>query len=114
MPVTVDNEVLLMFLFVCFFKVGRSGYLLSELAAILFKLFLCCGSSFRAGVPKGAKGRHLKPLQNSQAPRPAETFEELPRDVITMLGYLGPHLSHDPVLFAKIVRLGKSFMKEVS
>ncbi len=25
-----------------------------------------------------------------------------------------PHLSHDPVLFAKVVRLGKSFMKEVS
>lgn len=30
-----------------------------------------------------------------------------------MLGYLGPHLSHDPILFAKIVRLGKAFMKEV-
>ncbi len=30
-----------------------------------------------------------------------------------MLGYLGPHLSHDPILFAKIVRLGKGFMKEV-
>lgn len=30
-----------------------------------------------------------------------------------MLSYLGPHLSHDPVLFAKIVRLGKAFMKEV-
>lgn len=30
-----------------------------------------------------------------------------------MLGYLGPHLSNDPILFAKIVRLGKAFMKEV-
>lgn len=30
-----------------------------------------------------------------------------------MICYLGPHLSHDPILFAKIVRLGKSFMKEV-
>jgi len=30
-----------------------------------------------------------------------------------MLCYLGPHLSHDPILFAKIVRLGKAFMKEV-
>ena len=29
-----------------------------------------------------------------------------------MLCYLGPHLSHDPVLFAKVVRIGKSFMKE--
>lgn len=30
-----------------------------------------------------------------------------------MLGYLGPHLSNDPILFAKVVRLGKAFMKEV-
>lgn len=30
-----------------------------------------------------------------------------------MLGYLGPHLSNDSILFAKIVRLGKAFMKEV-
>lgn len=30
-----------------------------------------------------------------------------------MLCYLGPHLSHDPILFAKVVRLGKAFMKEV-
>uniref|UniRef100_A0A672JPU9 THO complex subunit 2 n=1 Tax=Salarias fasciatus TaxID=181472 RepID=A0A672JPU9_SALFA len=51
----------------------------------------------RAGVPKG----------------PAENFEDLRRDIFSMLGYLGPHLSHDPILFAKIVRLGKAFMKEV-
>ncbi|MEQ2168368.1 hypothetical protein GOODEAATRI_013591, partial [Goodea atripinnis] len=31
----------------------------------------------------------------------------------SMFCYLGPHLSHDPILFAKIVRLGKAFMKEV-
>lgn len=31
-----------------------------------------------------------------------------------MFCYLGPHLSHDPILFAKVVRIGKSFMKEVS
>ncbi|XP_063046121.1 THO complex subunit 2 [Engraulis encrasicolus] len=66
----------------------------------------------RAGVPKGAKGRKIKPLTNSQAPRPVETFGGLCQDVVPMLGYLGPHLSHDPVLFAKIIRLGKSFMKE--
>uniref|UniRef100_A0A8B9LJW5 THO complex subunit 2 n=1 Tax=Astyanax mexicanus TaxID=7994 RepID=A0A8B9LJW5_ASTMX len=66
----------------------------------------------RAGVPKGAKASLLKPLRNKQAPAPVETFEDLSKDVFTMLGYLGPHLSHDPILFAKIVRLGKSFMKE--
>ncbi|KAL7863770.1 hypothetical protein SRHO_G00127540 [Serrasalmus rhombeus] len=66
----------------------------------------------RAGVPKGAKGSLPKPLWSRQAPPQVETFENLSKDVFTMLGYLGPHLSHDPILFAKIVRLGKSFMKE--
>ncbi|KAI5104965.1 THO complex subunit 2 isoform X1 [Silurus meridionalis] len=66
----------------------------------------------RAGVPKGAKGCMKKLLRNKQAPPLVETFEALSKDVFIMLGYLGPHLSHDPILFAKIVRLGKSFMKE--
>ncbi|TRY91331.1 hypothetical protein DNTS_030138 [Danionella cerebrum] len=66
----------------------------------------------RAGVPKGAKGRLLTALHDKQAPRAAEHFDDLSRDVFTMLCYLGPHLSHDPILFAKVVRLGKSFMKE--
>lgn len=68
----------------------------------------------RAAIPKGAKGGVLKMLRNRQAPPPVESFEDLSKDVFTMLGYLGPHLSHDPILFAKIVRLGKSFMKEVT
>ncbi|MGH0172612.1 UNVERIFIED_CONTAM: hypothetical protein FKN15_063864 [Acipenser sinensis] len=66
----------------------------------------------RAGVPKGAKGALNQPLKSKQAPKPAEAFEDLRKEVFTMLCYLGPHLSHDPVLFAKIVRLGKGFMKE--
>uniref|UniRef100_A0A4W4EJF1 THO complex subunit 2 n=1 Tax=Electrophorus electricus TaxID=8005 RepID=A0A4W4EJF1_ELEEL len=68
----------------------------------------------RAGVPKGAKGCLLKAPQSGHSPPPSESFEDLSKDVFTMLGYLGPHLSHDPILFAKIVRLGKSFMKEDS
>uniref|UniRef100_A0A672JQU5 THO complex subunit 2 n=1 Tax=Salarias fasciatus TaxID=181472 RepID=A0A672JQU5_SALFA len=67
----------------------------------------------RAGVPKGARGCVMHPLRNKRAPQPAENFEDLRRDIFSMLGYLGPHLSHDPILFAKIVRLGKAFMKEV-
>uniref|UniRef100_A0A3Q3X0R8 THO complex subunit 2 n=1 Tax=Mola mola TaxID=94237 RepID=A0A3Q3X0R8_MOLML len=67
----------------------------------------------RAGLPKGARGCALHPLRNKRAPRPAESFEDLRRDTFSMLGYLGPHLSNDPILFAKIVRLGKAFMKEV-
>ncbi|TWW74883.1 THO complex subunit 2 [Takifugu flavidus] len=66
----------------------------------------------RVGVSKGAKGRPLHPLKSKRAPRPTECFEDLRRDTFSMLGYLGPHLSNDPILFAKIVRLGKAFMKE--
>lgn len=55
----------------------------------------------------------MHPLRYKRAPQPAESFEDLRRDTFSMLGYLGPHLSHDPILFAKIVRLGKAFMKEV-
>uniref|UniRef100_A0A3Q2NPJ1 THO complex subunit 2 n=1 Tax=Fundulus heteroclitus TaxID=8078 RepID=A0A3Q2NPJ1_FUNHE len=67
---------------------------------------------YRAGVPKGAKGCAMQPLKNKRAPQPTESFEDLRKDTFSMLCYLGPHLSHDPVLFAKIVRLGKAFMKE--
>ncbi|XP_037543995.1 THO complex subunit 2 isoform X2 [Nematolebias whitei] len=66
----------------------------------------------RAGIPKGARGCVLQPLRNNRAPQLAESFEDLRKDTFSMLSYLGPHLSHDPVLFAKIVRLGKAFMKE--
>ncbi|KAF4026732.1 hypothetical protein G4228_019018 [Cervus hanglu yarkandensis] len=66
----------------------------------------------RVGVPKGAKGSPVSALQNKRAPKQAESFEDLRRDVFNMFCYLGPHLSHDPILFAKVVRIGKSFMKE--
>ncbi|XP_068267883.1 THO complex subunit 2 isoform X1 [Nyctibius grandis] len=67
----------------------------------------------RVGVPKGAKGSPISPLPNKRAPKQADSFEELRKEVFNMLCYLGPHLSHDPILFAKVVRLGKAFMKEV-
>uniref|UniRef100_A0A8C3HKT8 THO complex subunit 2 n=1 Tax=Chrysemys picta bellii TaxID=8478 RepID=A0A8C3HKT8_CHRPI len=66
----------------------------------------------RVGVPKGAKGSPISNLQNKRAPKQAESFEDLRKEVFNMLCYLGPHLSHDPILFAKVVRLGKAFMKE--
>lgn len=74
---------------------------------------ICSSVFFRAGVPKGARGCVMHPLRSKRAPQPAESFEDLRRDTFSMLCYLGPHLSHDPILFAKIVRLGKAFMKEV-
>lgn len=76
-----------------------------------FDMLLCI--FFRAGVPKGARGCVMHPLRSKRAPQPAESFEDLRKDTFSMLCYLGPHLSHDPILFAKIVRLGKAFMKEV-
>ncbi|XP_070615984.1 THO complex subunit 2 isoform X1 [Erythrolamprus reginae] len=67
----------------------------------------------RVGVLKGAKGTPVPPLQNKRAPKPVEHFEDLRKEVFNMLCYLGPHLSHDPILFAKVLRLGKAFMKEI-
>ncbi|KAM4663955.1 THO complex subunit 2 [Discoglossus pictus] len=66
----------------------------------------------RFGVPKGAKGSRVVPLQSKRAPKPVECFEDLRKDVFNMLCSLGPHLSHDPILLAKVVRLGKALMKE--
>ncbi|XP_053129747.1 THO complex subunit 2 isoform X2 [Hemicordylus capensis] len=66
----------------------------------------------RIGVPKGAKGTPIPPLQNKRAPKQVECFEDLRKEVFNMLCSLGPHLSHNPILFAKVVRLGKAFMKE--
>uniref|UniRef100_A0A8C9TAU6 THO complex subunit 2 n=1 Tax=Scleropages formosus TaxID=113540 RepID=A0A8C9TAU6_SCLFO len=66
----------------------------------------------RAGVPKGAKGGVLRVHWSKRAPQPAESFEDLRREAFSMMGYLGPHMAHDPILFAKVVRLGKGFMKE--
>ncbi|XP_042196497.1 THO complex subunit 2 isoform X1 [Callorhinchus milii] len=68
----------------------------------------------RVGVPKGAKGAQVPLLKNERAPKPTETFDDLRKEVFSMLCYLGPHLWHDPILFAKVVRLGKAFMKEYS
>ncbi|ELW68126.1 THO complex subunit 2 [Tupaia chinensis] len=66
----------------------------------------------RVGVPKGAKGSPVNALQNKRVPKQAESFEDLRGDLFNMFSYLGPHLSRDPILFAKVVRIGKSFMKE--
>ncbi|KAM9326092.1 THO complex subunit 2 [Gastrophryne carolinensis] len=66
----------------------------------------------RVGVPKGAKGSRISALRSQKAPKPVECFEDLRRDVFNMLCFLGPHLAHDPILLAKIVRLGKALMKE--
>lgn len=88
--------------------------LISQILYVRLKFLICYNSvAYRAGVPKGARGCVMQPLRNKGALCPAESFEDLRRNIFSMLCYLGPHLSHDPILFAKIVRLGKGFMKEV-
>ncbi|XP_036596611.1 THO complex subunit 2-like [Trichosurus vulpecula] len=66
----------------------------------------------RLGIPAGAKGKPVHFLENKRAPKQVENFEDLREVVFSMLSHLGPNLSHDAILFAKVVRLGKAFMKE--
>uniref|UniRef100_A0A4X2LDQ8 THO complex subunit 2 n=1 Tax=Vombatus ursinus TaxID=29139 RepID=A0A4X2LDQ8_VOMUR len=67
----------------------------------------------RLGTPVGIKGRPVLFLENKRAPKQVESFEDLREEVFSMLSHLGPNLSHDAILFAKVVRLGKAFMKEI-
>ncbi|XP_051824481.1 THO complex subunit 2-like [Antechinus flavipes] len=64
------------------------------------------------GIPIGAKGAPILFWENKRVPKQVENFEDLREEVFSMLSHLGPNLSHDAVLFAKVVRLGKAFMKE--
>ncbi|XP_043830646.1 THO complex subunit 2-like [Dromiciops gliroides] len=69
----------------------------------------------RLGIPMGAKRKRvlfLENKKNKRAPKQVENFEDLRKEVFSMLSHLGPNLSHDAILFAKVVRLGKAFMKE--
>ncbi|XP_072483969.1 THO complex subunit 2-like [Notamacropus eugenii] len=67
----------------------------------------------RLGVPAGAKGSPVVFLQNKRvSPKQVQNFEDLREEVFSMLSHLGPNLSHDAILFAKVVRLGKAFMKK--
>ncbi|XP_056665928.1 THO complex subunit 2-like isoform X2 [Monodelphis domestica] len=66
----------------------------------------------RLGIPLAAKKKSIVFFENKRAPKQVENFEDLREQVFSMLSHLGPNLSHDAILFAKVVRLGKAFMKE--
>ena len=61
---------------------------------------------------KAARGRPYVPVPGG--PPQCKVFTDLPHSVLPMLMHLGPHLSTDPILMAKILRITKGFMKDVS
>lgn len=61
--------------------------------------------------PKGALGNVYR--SNRGFPQPCLQYSQLKDIVFPMLYKLGPYLSSDPVLFVKIVRVAKGFLKEV-
>lgn len=60
---------------------------------------------------KAARGRPYAPV--SGGPQQAHTYIDLLLDVFPMFNSLGPYLSCDPILMAKVLRVGKGFLKEV-
>ena len=76
-------------------------FLILELSRLLFCRY----------ASKAARGRPYTTI--SGGPPQCHTFLTLPQFVFPMLSELGPHLSCDPILTVKILRIGKGFMKEV-
>ena len=66
--------------------------------------------SFR-NSSKAARGRPYAPVP--EGPPQCKAFTDMPLYVFPMLLHLGPHLSTDPILMAKILRISKGFMKDV-
>ncbi|CAH3126788.1 unnamed protein product [Porites lobata] len=65
---------------------------------------------YRRHSSKAARGRPYAPVPGG--PPQCKAFTDLPHCVFPMLIHLGPHLSSDPILMAKILRISKGFMKD--
>ncbi|XP_044176473.1 THO complex subunit 2-like isoform X1 [Acropora millepora] len=65
---------------------------------------------YRRHSSKAARGRPYVPVAGG--PPQCKLFTDLPQNVFPMLLHLGPHLSTDPILMAKILRISKGFMKD--
>ncbi|RMX55597.1 hypothetical protein pdam_00001751, partial [Pocillopora damicornis] len=65
---------------------------------------------YRRHASKAARGRPYAPVPGG--PPQCKVFTDLPDYVFSMLLHLGPHLSTDPILMAKILRISKGFMKD--
>lgn len=64
--------------------------------------------------PRAAKGlpRSSSPPPSSLLIKPCSSLLDLYPCVFEMLYCLGPHMHSDPILLAKMMRLGRSFMKD--
>lgn len=61
---------------------------------------------------KAARGRPYS-YKISHGPAQCKIFTDLTDCVFPMLFNLGPYLSFDPILMAKVIRVGRAFLKEV-
>ena len=76
-----------------------------------FLSLIVCILPFFRHSSKAARGRPYAPVPGG--PSQCKAFTDLPHCVFPMLIHLGPHLSSDPILMAKILRISKGFMKDV-
>ncbi|XP_048589854.1 THO complex subunit 2 isoform X3 [Nematostella vectensis] len=65
---------------------------------------------YRSHASKAARGRPYRAV--SGGPSQAHSFDDLSKELFPMVTRLGPYLSCDPILLAKILRVGKGFLKE--
>ena len=71
----------------------------------------CIFYSRNSGLPKKIlKGKVKK---DDKVPQ-VNTFRDLHTHVFSVIRYLGPYTAYDPLLIAKIIRLGKTFMIKVN
>jgi hypothetical protein len=61
---------------------------------------------------KAARGRPYS-YKLSTGPEQCRVFGDLTDCVFPLLFNLGPYLSFDPILMAKVIRVGRTFLKEV-
>ena len=71
----------------------------------LFSLFYRYSSKAARGRPYSCK--------LSKGPAQCRMFTDLNNCVFPILFNLGPYLSFDPILMAKVIRVGRAFLKEV-
>ena len=62
-------------------------------------------------MPKAANCRPVPPPVGLEA---CHCYDDLPAPCLEMFFYLGPTLSGDPVLLAKVVRVAKGALRECS
>ena len=97
-----------------FFCVLRKFNTQKEVSNFFGSCFIlyCFVFLFSKLCPKGALGNVYRSQRGY--PQPCLQYSQLADNVFPMLYKLGPYLSTDPVLFVKVVRVAKGFVKEVS